>query len=57
MLHIRLETDNFSLLQLRDAFVIHQHRGPHAVDFARVSVKVLLDSNAVANEPRDFVCL
>jgi len=47
----------FSLLQLRDVFVIDTQRAPHVLDFARVSVKVLLDSNAVANEPRDFVCL
>jgi len=43
------------MLQLRDVFIIHWERPTHVIDFAHFSVKVLLDSNTVTNEPGDFV--
>ena len=46
---------NSWILQLRDVFVIHTQHASHVLDFACVSVKVRLDSNAVPNKPRDFV--
>jgi len=42
-------------LKLRDIFVVVRQCTSDVLDFARVAMKVSLESNTVTDEPRDFV--